>query len=55
MPTVEKTVHCACEHCKCTVAPGQGFLKDNLLYCCEACAAHDHDHPGTCCIEHACC
>ncbi len=48
-------IQCACEHCHCSFERSQGFSYEGKLYCSEACATHNHEHPSDCCIQSQCC
>ncbi|SBO42122.1 conjugal transfer protein TrbI [Cyanobium sp. NIES-981] len=35
---------CACPSCTCAVSPGEAVVRNNLAYCCEACASGHPNH-----------
>lgn len=53
--TTATLTRCACEHCHCEVSEATGYLYEGQLYCSQACATHDHQHPSACCQDHGCC
>ncbi|MEN9206187.1 MAG: metallothionein [Thermostichales cyanobacterium BF4_bins_65] len=53
--TTTTLVRCACDHCRCEFQPSQGYHYQGSLYCSEACATHDHQHPSDCCQAQGCC
>ncbi|MDX2272032.1 MAG: conjugal transfer protein TrbI [Cyanobacteriota bacterium] len=55
MSATAELVRCACDHCQCSFDSSQGFSFAGQLFCSEACATHDHDHPSVCCVTSDCC
>lgn len=47
---------CACPTCQCRVEPGKGILRNDRVYCCQACASDCTETTCVCvhdrCEEH---